>query len=496
MWIACLLAGSFGRVTALPVEPGHKVREALLVDIEQNQQLELVLGLHSAESGERRLECWRRGEAGYSRDPRGSVKLPEDAIAFAYAALGTPSRELVIFTSRAAYKFQPTTAEERDPWLKLFGLDLLWTSPDPSSVFHLQSCVRDLDGDGLEEFVLPDNRCWTVHRRDGQGGWTASRHELRSQTLDERFFRAEIRNENRPSQRFTRVGRRRDDLPRFNNWISLSGSVPNFVCEDIDGDRKPDLGVLSDESFLWWKQLAGGALSAEVRREAYPLASKELNVMDLTRSVRIQDLNADGRADVLGVAPGNLEKNQTQALIWMGSEKDGKALLFPGEKKPAQALILDGLAQAIALRDIDGNGFPDLVIRALKPDLIDVLRSAATQEIDLQMQVFLNQKGVFSRRPDLSWTESTKAGFSTALFELLGDITGDGVSEAMIRSKEDSARVISFRRGRDGRLTLLEKALWEGNMKDRLLLVPSAIRADSPDVFWYTEESISCLSLR
>jgi hypothetical protein len=103
---------------------------------------------------------------------------------------------------------------------------------------------------------------------------------------------------------------------------------------------------------------------------------------------------------------------------------------------------------------------------------------------------------VLSRRPDYSWTESTQAGFSTALFELIGDITGDGFTEAVIRSTEDKARVVSFRKGRDGRLSMLEKPLWEGDMAKRLLLVPSAVGPDSPDIFWYSEEGVTCLNLR
>ena len=33
-------------------------------------------------------------------------------------------------------------------------------------------------------------------------------------------------------------------------------------------------------------------------------------------------------------------------------------------------------------------------------------------------------------------------------------------------------------------------------MAKRLLLVPSAVGADSPDIFWYSEEGVTCLNLR
>lgn len=496
MLAACLLAGGLGRMTMLATDPASTVREALVVDINRDQQTELVLGLHHGETGERRIEAWRRETDSYARMNTGSAVLPEDAIAFAYASLGSGARDLVIFTPRAAYRHVPEGKEERDRWAKLFGIEFLWAAADPKRIFHVQYCVRDLDGDGLDEFVIPSHESWTTHRRTGDGTWTAQVHAVRAATLDEPFFRAEVRNEGRASQRFTRIGRRRDELPRFNNWITMRASVPNLVLEDMDADGRRDLAILTGNTFHWWHNTAGANFKESAQTEAYPLASKELRIVDITRSVRIQDINADGRADALAFAPGNLEKNQTQVLIWIGADKDGSARLFPGEKKPSQALILDGLAQAVDLRDVDGNGLPDLVVRALKPDLIDMIRSAATQEIDLQMHVFLNQKGVLSRRPDLTWTESTKAGFNTALFELLGDITGDGVSEALIRSKENTARVVSFRRGRDGKLSLLEKALWEGDTSKQALLVPSAISAQSPDVFWYSEEGVSCLSLR
>jgi hypothetical protein len=496
MLAAILLASGFGRLTTLPMEPGLRVREVLVLDIDRNQKSELVVGVHDKQSGERRLEEWVRSSDSHVRGPRGSITVPEDAIAFAYASLGAPARDLIVFTSRAAWIHDAAANEEAERWKRLFNIELLWAVPDPERIFHIQPCVQDLDGNGIDEFVLPDQRSWSLHRRDPKGLWVSSRHELPPTRSEDPYFRAEIRHEDRPSQRFTRIGRRRDELPRFSNWISLRSSVPGFVLADIDGDGRRDLGALSSDTFSWWRQGSGAELSADAVRETYPLASAELRVVDLTRSVRIQDLNGDGRADVLAFAAGNLEKNQTQALIWIGSEENGKPVVFPGGKKPSQALILDGLAQAVALRDIDGNGLPDLIVRALKPDLIDILRSAATQRIDLQMHIFLNQKGVLSRRPDFSWTESTQAGFSTALFELIGDITGDGFTEAVIRSTEDKARVVSFRKGRDGRLSMLEKPLWEGDMAKRLLLVPSAVGPDSPDIFWYGEEGVTCLNLR
>lgn len=493
-----MLASGIGKATTLPIDPAWTIQETLVLDVDRNERSDLILGLHKAASGERAVEVWLRGDQGHQRDPIRSAVVPEDTVAFAFASIQRPERELVIFTARAAYLHARDAKEESARWVRLFSTELLWSAADPEQVFHIQPCIRDFDGDGLDEFLLPEHQRYAFYRRNAAREWTVSHHAIEAAALEEPFFRAEVRNEDRAAQRFARIGRKRADPERNSSWLALSTQVPAPVFADIDGDGLMDVSALTEQRFFWWKQVKGVGLDPAASTQAFPLASKELRVLDLTRSVRIQDLNGDKRADALAFAPGNSEKNQTQVLVWLGADKDAQAKLFPGEKRPDQALILDGIAQAVALHDIDGNGYPDLVARALKPDLIDILRSAASEELELQVHVFLNNKGSFSRKPDLTWDESMQAGDdggSGAIFQFLGDITGDGVSELVLRSKAKSARIMSLRKSRDGKLTRLEKALWEADMSSKSLLVPDRVRPQAPDVYWYSKEGITCLSL-
>jgi len=187
------------------------------------------------------------------------------------------------------------------------------------------------------------------------------------------------------------------------------------------------------------------------------------------------------------VVPAMAHGGVAHQLLWLLARR----LAREGE----QVLVLDGIARAIAHKDVDGDGLPDLVAGAIKPDLIDALRAATSEKVDAQVYVYLNKRGTYSKRPDLAWTVSIKAARFDAQIEVVGDLTGDGVAELLVRSEPEKARIVMLRKGRDGALSLVEKPLWEGRLDpDARLLAPAGLDKRSPDLFWITKGGVSCTS--
>jgi hypothetical protein len=213
---------------------------------------------------------------------------------------------------------------------------------------------------------------------------------------------------------------------------------------------------------------------------------------------RALDLDGDKRFDcVISAGDKHSDEVRTQVLVFLQrAVKAGEDPLFGKGGVPTQVLVLDGFAQPLAIEDVDGDGLPDLVAGAVKPNLIDGIRAAASERIDAELYVYLNTKSGFSKRPDLSTKLSIQAGGLDFTARFLGDVTGDGVSEFVERADKDKLRIHMVRKTRDG-LTLIEKPLFEMALaEDARVMLPARLRKGSMDLFVLEKGALRCASFR
>ena len=170
-----LVAAQIGDRHSIALEPGWTADGVALADVDADGTSEVLLAVHADERDfERRIETWRAKSSASPANPAAtttpttlralersaSLALTRDVVAFAHGdVLAGGGEELVLFNAGGAFALRPG-AEMRP--VRLLAADFLWQAADPEEAFEWADGVRDLDGDGLADLVLPGPDGFTI----------------------------------------------------------------------------------------------------------------------------------------------------------------------------------------------------------------------------------------------------------------------------------------------------------------------------------------------
>ncbi len=473
MILPCLVnaAQEGARVQTLELAGDRRADVVTLADLDGDGVREVLLAVHEPEKEfARALETWRIGPDGRVA-PVESLPLTRDVVAFAHAdVLEGGGEELLLFNAGGVFAWRgPEVRPER-----LQACEFLWQAADPELVFHWSEGVRDVDGDGFTDVILPEPGGFLIarqrRRQDDTEPWGAvSRVRLPVDPGAGVWDGAGPGREDVEARReggSIRLGfQMGGGAGRPGSLVSVDEEVPAPFWLDWDADSDLDLLLQTERHLHVWLQERDGFSEAPRHSLELPVAADEARELDASYSAHAVDLDLDRRADCAIFAGDKRSDDvRTQALFFTQAGVREGPPLFGRDGQPASLLVFAGFVSDPLFRDLDRDGYPELVLHTVRPDLIDQIRSASTESIDVDMFVYRNRRGVLARQPDLARSHAVALEDFELSAEFIGDVTGDGLSELLVRDEPGKLRVLMLRAQgprETGTWALLERPLWE-----------------------------------
>lgn len=356
-----------------------------------------ILVAHSTES-DRSLSIFRKAGTEYSGQPARTILLKPDAIAFTLGQYSTPVespagesryRADLALLARGGVYLYPFRSPDPDAGIRrLSSCRLFFMAPHPRRCpfwpgWHRGGQERlDLDGDGLDDLVLPepDGLRLAYQTRDASGV-----HFERQDVLDVRYFV--------PEASTRRAFERNVDVliedRGYREFLSTRGLYPFPSIVDFNGDGRLDVIVLGGEGLLeiYVQRPEGRFSSAPSWR--VPAAWSER-----ATGATFADVDADGDADLV--------------VLRIPKATDSRVLIFRHDAEdvpqsfsvPAQTLRVDGVVAEVRLADADADGRTDLLLPSYRLDLLRAAGKRAVDEIEITHLIYPGEADTpFARRP-------------------------------------------------------------------------------------------------
>lgn len=387
------------------------------------------------------LTLYLQRDSGFATTPDQSVRVPHDLILFDIGDVsGDALPELVYFAPGAIRCLR-------------FGPDGLNMKPEilleVESIFALASqhqvrtldFVRDFNGDGVEDLLIPQMTQTQLYYRDiDAGSWKIISLPLRTETRVYAHFDA----------RYS-VGHHADALY----------TTPYLVFDDFDGDGRRDLIGVYNDSLVAFAQGEDGYFTTnriyrlrldygEIWRGAKIQRTHLDDKSEKRHLMRLEDINGDGILDIVGIrfsTQESLINPKNDVRIYYGrrnATNGGPQLSFA--TTPDQIIKPDGTMMVLDILDINFDGRDDLIIPMVKIGVTQIIKMLLTQTVTVEAaQYLMGADGRYPDKPDgknaLNVKFSFKGGAASPVYEI-ADFNGDGKYD--ILSSSDEQRLLLY----------------------------------------------------
>lgn len=327
--------------------------------------------------------------------------------------------------------FDPATGEERE----LVAVTSDFNASPRSEVLHVD-VTRDLNGDGRDDLAVPHGHGFQVLVQ-GSGGSFSEPLRIGPSTGLDRVYGA--------------------DGYRYIPWEE-GGRIHEM---DYDCDGRDDLVFWNGDHFVVHLQTEQGLFSPEVRAFTTGIAFDSDQIASLAapagvRSRRMDhmpegeskgrvlhsltDMDGDGVTDlvVFELKGASLWKMRSSYEVYFGAPGSGGVEFSP---EPGAVVESDGIISGIDRHDFDRDGQVDVIVTAFEPTVFSAIRvlvmSIFTGAGSFDLEFFRMEDGRYARRPsavrEIRPRSPRKTGERTFWPAVrLGDVNGDGLSDAVI----------------------------------------------------------------
>lgn len=480
---------AFGTLTSLPVPDGEQVFDFAQADFDGDGALDVLVSTAASDpsgGGARHLHLHLRQETDppFRSLPDHTIDLTPDVIAFAIAdVVPATGKEVLLLNGRGVFaSIRATDGETGDSArvLKIGEQDFLWQRPDPAGAFSWQRGIVDLDADGDDDLWLPQTRGYRAWLREPEGFRASPLLQFPPGSTPLAHW------EESPIGKMVDTGSRWGSaLGQFgyrDPLYSWSGRLPSPRLVDWDRDGDLDFLAQSVDSLCVWSQTEGAFAALPDQVMGSPVRVDFRRRLDVSFYAMVRDIDRDRLPDLLFVAR-NVDSEDIRSQILLYPQEAGKPLT--ANSLPRQLLLVAGFVGSPQLTDVNGDGELDLAFTVFRPDVLDQVRSLATQSIALEFLVYLGTRTGFSSKPDaqesFSMRFENRSRVQEGTARLIGDVTGDGVQDILLRDRVDHLE-IRMSRQRGDRLGFVPTPVWELDLEEPARVVVDE-STDPPELF-------------
>ncbi len=422
-----LAAGPDFRELAFPAGP--RIMDRILVDLDRDGAKDLLLV-----RGREVSVFLQKGGGFLPERPDQKFNFVDTAILWDDGDVDGDGRPEILFLTDAGVRYYRwDESAQRLSFVPKTLLDLgvgaVLKVASQDEIRH-KNFYEDVDGDARKDLLLPGDSCYLLHRGvDGAKFAGAERLEMRPEVW------LDAGGESPTSQAISSF------------WY------PQPYSGDFDGDGRRDIFIHQRERLsVFLRRPDGGYGPAPTM--ALPLTfegplDEGRFKLDFTLPTKFADVDGDGLTDIVATHIG-----RATTYVFRG-RKDRRDL-----KSPDVILKLRGLTFIDFLADLDRDGKQDLVLaRTDRPGLWDIMKVLVTKEIPVEVLFFYSSgSALYPRQPDERREVAIPLLFSSArrgvnigtsaVISILGDVTGDGLNDLILRSANDRIAVYAGKKGR------------------------------------------------
>ncbi|MCZ6601549.1 MAG: VCBS repeat-containing protein, partial [Planctomycetota bacterium] len=392
----------------------------MLADFDGDGRLDIFI------ASRRRYILFLQRPAGFRPKPDQIGPFPPGSVLYDSGDVTGDGAADVVILTRAGFSYLSLRKGKFPPRpISLVEDPSVFQGPTPSVMWD-RDFLRDLDGDGLEDLILPIPSGIRIYRANAGGEFRSSEELLI------------------PHGAAAMAGR-----DRLGTEVVSSFWLSDLHPGDYTGDGRPDLGLIREGAL--WVFAAGedGGLPRQATRRIpirKPRVSEKRSAqgkrgglfrVDFQLPLSIEDINGDKFPDFITSHVG-----QGSTHIFLGSPSREEM------RTPSQILKVPGFSIFNSIQDLDGDGRGDLIVASVpKIGLWSALKIFISRSVTAQAHVYYNRGSrLFPLVPDyrreidvpIIARKGKRMGFGTRLIvSATGDFDGDGIKDLVLRTGDD-----------------------------------------------------------